>query len=182
MVLVCEQADAQSLCRDIDPHGGKVQECLTSNRFSLSYDCQAELFRQEQEDSEDLRLSVRLFHKCLNDKIQVGHCALAQHVHTGCASAVCSCCHIGLLLSHAGQLQAHVCCRGPEVVASCNVACHQNACMLHVLPVAHVAPGQSHCPAAGTCSCTLNVLTPSRGAHITWAHSTLLNPMATLIR
>ncbi len=73
MVLVCEQADAQSLCRDIDPHGGKVQECLTSNRFSLSYDCQAELFRQEQEDSEDLRLSVRLFHKCLNDKIQVGH-------------------------------------------------------------------------------------------------------------
>ena len=69
--LVCEQADAQSLCRDIDPHGGKVQECLTSNRFSLSYDCQAELFRQEQEDSEDLRLSIRLFHKCLNDKIQV---------------------------------------------------------------------------------------------------------------
>lgn len=64
------QADAQSLCRDIDPHGGKVQECLTSNRFSLSYDCQAELFRQEQEDSEDLRLSIRLFHKCLNDKIQ----------------------------------------------------------------------------------------------------------------
>jgi len=69
--VVCEQADAQSLCRDIDPHGGKVQECLTSNRFSLSYDCQAELFRQEQEDSEDLRLSIRLFHKCLNDKIQV---------------------------------------------------------------------------------------------------------------
>ena len=75
--LVCEQADAQSLCRDIDPHAGKVQECLTSNRFSLSYDCQAELFRQEQEDSEDLRLSIRLFHKCLNDKIQVGHwCSL----------------------------------------------------------------------------------------------------------
>ena len=67
------QEDAQILCSNVDPHGGKVQECLTSNRFSLSYDCQAELFRQEQEDSEDLRLSIRLFHKCLNDKIQVWH-------------------------------------------------------------------------------------------------------------
>lgn len=59
------------MCNGIDPHGGKVQECLRTQRSALTYDCQAELFRQEQEDSEDLRLSVRLFHKCLNDKIQV---------------------------------------------------------------------------------------------------------------
>lgn len=66
------QDDAQSVCSGVDPHDGRVQECLRERRQALSYDCQAELFRQEQEDSEDLRLSVRLFHKCLNDKIKVG--------------------------------------------------------------------------------------------------------------
>lgn len=64
------QDDAQSVCSGVDPHEGRVQECLRERRSGLSYDCQAELFRQDQEDSEDLRLSVRLFHKCLNDKIK----------------------------------------------------------------------------------------------------------------
>ena len=71
--LQCLQGDAQLVCNGVDPHGGKVQECLRTQRSALTYDCQAELFRQEQEDSADLRLSVRLFHKCLNDKIQVRH-------------------------------------------------------------------------------------------------------------
>ena len=65
------QDDAQQMCSGVDVHGGRVQECLRERRSEVSYDCQAELFRQDQEDSEDLRLSVRLFHKCLNDKIQV---------------------------------------------------------------------------------------------------------------
>ena len=65
------QDDAELICSGVDSHGGRVQDCLRERRSELSYDCQAELFRQEQEDSEDLRLSIRLFHKCLNDKIQV---------------------------------------------------------------------------------------------------------------
>lgn len=69
LYAACE-ADAQTVCSAVDPHGGKVQECLRSQRPSLSYDCQVQLFRQEEEDSQDLRLSIRLFHKCFNDKIQ----------------------------------------------------------------------------------------------------------------
>lgn len=37
-------------------------------RASLSWDCQEELFRQEVENADDLRLNVRLFTVCLNDK------------------------------------------------------------------------------------------------------------------
>ena len=71
VIISLVQADAQTVCSAVDPHGGKVQECLRSQRPSLSYDCQVQLFRQEEEDSQDLRLSIRLFHKCFNDKIQV---------------------------------------------------------------------------------------------------------------
>lgn len=34
----------------------------------LSSGCEAELFRKEAEDSDDIRLSVRLFRACLPDK------------------------------------------------------------------------------------------------------------------
>ena len=34
----------------------------------LSWDCEEQLFRKEMEDADDLRLSVRLFRKCLPDK------------------------------------------------------------------------------------------------------------------
>ena len=37
-------------------------------RASLSWDCQEELFRQEVENADDIRLNVRLFNACLNDK------------------------------------------------------------------------------------------------------------------
>ena len=50
-----------------------MQECLASHRPLLSWDCQEQLFRQEVENAEDLRLSVRLFRACLADKKKVHH-------------------------------------------------------------------------------------------------------------
>uniref|UniRef100_A0A061QLM5 Golgi apparatus protein 1 n=1 Tax=Tetraselmis sp. GSL018 TaxID=582737 RepID=A0A061QLM5_9CHLO len=61
-------SDAESLCPDVKPGGGRVQECLRSKRAKLSWDCQEELFRQEVENADDIRLSVTLFKKCLADK------------------------------------------------------------------------------------------------------------------
>ena len=49
-----------------------MQECLAEHRPLLSWDCQEQLFRQEVENAEDLRLSVRLFRACLADKKKVG--------------------------------------------------------------------------------------------------------------
>ena len=34
----------------------------------MSWECQEELFRQEVENADDLRLSQRLFKKCMGDK------------------------------------------------------------------------------------------------------------------
>jgi hypothetical protein len=39
-------------------------------RLQLSWDCDEQLFRKELEDSDDMRLSIRLFNKCLGDKKQ----------------------------------------------------------------------------------------------------------------
>ena len=58
----------KSSCPDAKPEAGEVQECLASHRPLLSWDCQEQLFRQEVENAEDLRLSVRLFRACLADK------------------------------------------------------------------------------------------------------------------
>jgi Golgi apparatus protein 1 len=38
------------------------------SRMKLSWDCEEQLFRKEMEDADDMRLSVRLFRKCLADK------------------------------------------------------------------------------------------------------------------
>ena len=65
------QVDAKSQCANVDPHEGKMQECLREHRALLSWDCQEELFRQEVENADDLRLSVRLFKSCLGDKKKV---------------------------------------------------------------------------------------------------------------
>lgn len=48
-----------------------MQECLRDHRPLLSWDCQEELFRQEVENADDLRLSARLFKACLGDKKKV---------------------------------------------------------------------------------------------------------------
>mmetsp|Transcript_18814 Transcript_18814/g.52452 ORF Transcript_18814/g.52452 Transcript_18814/m.52452 type:complete len:892 (-) Transcript_18814:83-2758(-) len=64
---LCEP-DAASLCPDVKPGNGKVQECLRDHRSQLSWDCQEELFRKEVEDADDIRLSTKLFKACLQDK------------------------------------------------------------------------------------------------------------------
>ena len=43
------------------------------HRSFLSWECQEELFRQEVENADDIRLSVRLLRKCMGDKRK--HCA-----------------------------------------------------------------------------------------------------------
>lgn len=61
-------ADADQLCNDVEAGGGRIQACLRDKRLKLSWHCEEELFRQEMEDADDIRLSVRLFRKCLKDK------------------------------------------------------------------------------------------------------------------
>jgi Golgi apparatus protein 1 len=52
--------------------------------MQLSWDCEEQLFRKDMEDSDDIRLSVRFFKKCLPDKKQYcgevapGHAAAKQ--------------------------------------------------------------------------------------------------------
>jgi Golgi apparatus protein 1 len=52
--------------------------------MQLSWDCEEQLFRKDMEDSDDIRLSVRFFRKCLPDKKQFcadippGHAAAKQ--------------------------------------------------------------------------------------------------------
>ncbi|CAI7866364.1 unnamed protein product [Closterium sp. NIES-53] len=60
--------DAARLCKDVAPGEGRVQDCLRQHRSSVNWDCQAELFRQEVESADDIRLNVRLFKACLEDK------------------------------------------------------------------------------------------------------------------
>ncbi|MEW5311456.1 MAG: hypothetical protein WDW38_003170 [Sanguina aurantia] len=62
------QTDATKLCADVKAGGGRVQACLRDKRSQLEWVCEEQLFRQEVENSDDLRLSVRLFKKCLPDK------------------------------------------------------------------------------------------------------------------
>lgn len=40
-------------------------------RMQLTWACEEQLFRQEMENADDIRLSVRLFSKCLPDKKKV---------------------------------------------------------------------------------------------------------------
>jgi len=61
-------ADAEKVCNDVTPGEGRVQECLRQHRDALSWDCQEELFRQEVENADDMRLNYVLFRKCTRDK------------------------------------------------------------------------------------------------------------------
>jgi Cysteine rich repeat len=51
------------------------------NRAQLSWECAEEVFRQQLEADDDIRLNIRLFQKCLGDKkrfcadVQPGHAA-----------------------------------------------------------------------------------------------------------
>ncbi|CAI7919345.1 unnamed protein product, partial [Closterium sp. NIES-53] len=72
--------EADRLCKGVEPGEGRVQNCdvglwwcdcavvQREHRTKLAWDCQAELFRQEVENADDIRLNVRLFQACLNDQ------------------------------------------------------------------------------------------------------------------
>lgn len=70
-------ADAEKLCKDVEPGEGRVQACLRGKRPQLSWDCQEELFRQEVENADDVRLNTVLFRKCARDKAKF--CADVQY-------------------------------------------------------------------------------------------------------
>jgi Golgi apparatus protein 1 len=61
-------SDAEKLCADVEPGEGRTQVCLRAKRQQLSWDCQEELFRQEVENADDVRLNTQLFRKCARDK------------------------------------------------------------------------------------------------------------------
>ncbi|CAI5529290.1 unnamed protein product, partial [Closterium sp. Naga37s-1] len=65
--MLCSK-DADTYCGDVQSGEGRIQECLRRNRKKLNWECQAELFRQEVENADDIRLNVRLFRACLDDK------------------------------------------------------------------------------------------------------------------
>ncbi|KAG2445817.1 hypothetical protein HXX76_000421 [Chlamydomonas incerta] len=60
--------DASTLCEGVKFGGGRVQACLRDHRMQLSWGCEEQLFRQELEDSDDIRLSVRLYTRCIREK------------------------------------------------------------------------------------------------------------------
>ncbi|KAG2452551.1 hypothetical protein HYH02_002788 [Chlamydomonas schloesseri] len=60
--------DTETLCKGVKNGGGRIQACLRDKRMQLSWACEEQLFRQEMENADDIRLSVRLFSKCLPDK------------------------------------------------------------------------------------------------------------------
>ncbi|EFJ50973.1 hypothetical protein VOLCADRAFT_103617 [Volvox carteri f. nagariensis] len=60
--------DATTLCEGVKFGGGRVQACLRDKRMQLSWRCEEQLFRQEVEDSDDIRLSVRLYTLCMREK------------------------------------------------------------------------------------------------------------------
>jgi Golgi apparatus protein 1 len=62
--------DATSLCKDTKNGGGRIQACLRDKRMQLTWACEEQLFRQEMENADDVRLSVRLFSKCMPDKMK----------------------------------------------------------------------------------------------------------------
>lgn len=61
-------ADAEALCAGTPNKDGAVQDCLRGKRAQLSWDCQEELFRQEVENADDIRLSAKLLRTCMRDK------------------------------------------------------------------------------------------------------------------
>eukprot|EP00197_Chlamydomonas_leiostraca_P010927 CAMPEP_0202884756 /NCGR_PEP_ID=MMETSP1391-20130828/41312_1 /ASSEMBLY_ACC=CAM_ASM_000867 /TAXON_ID=1034604 /ORGANISM="Chlamydomonas leiostraca, Strain SAG 11-49" /LENGTH=982 /DNA_ID=CAMNT_0049567983 /DNA_START=167 /DNA_END=3115 /DNA_ORIENTATION=+ len=60
--------DSENLCKDTKPGGGRMQACLRDKRMQLSWACEEQLFRQEMENADDIRLSVRLYSRCMPDK------------------------------------------------------------------------------------------------------------------
>eukprot|EP00878_Enallax_costatus_P020866 GHUV01022075.1.p1 GENE.GHUV01022075.1~~GHUV01022075.1.p1 ORF type:complete len:715 (+),score=210.45 GHUV01022075.1:1362-3506(+) len=80
MAAACK-ADAERLCKDVKDGGGRKTACLRNNWNNLDWECAVEVFNQQLEADDDIRLNVRLFQKCLGDKkrfcqdVQPGHAA-----------------------------------------------------------------------------------------------------------
>lgn len=62
------KGDAETLCQGVKFGGGRVQACLRSKRMQLAWACEEQLFRQELENADDIRLSVRLYTRCIREK------------------------------------------------------------------------------------------------------------------
>eukprot|EP00798_Chlamydomonas_sp_ICE-L_P019976 gene19976-26687_t len=60
--------DADSLCKDVKPGRGRIQGCLRDKHLQLSWTCEEQLFHQEMDMADDIRLSVRLYDRCMPDK------------------------------------------------------------------------------------------------------------------
>ncbi|GBG65563.1 hypothetical protein CBR_g51447 [Chara braunii] len=69
MAANCEE-DAKKLCKRVPPKEGHVQECLRKHveNKTISYKCNAELYRQERESADDWRLNLPLWRACLDDR------------------------------------------------------------------------------------------------------------------
>lgn len=71
--------DVSNLCSDVEPGENREMNCLTEKRIQVSWVCQNQMFRNEKESGDDIRLSVRLFNKCMVDSqkfckdIEPGH-------------------------------------------------------------------------------------------------------------
>ncbi|KAL0026108.1 hypothetical protein WJX79_000228 [Trebouxia sp. C0005] len=62
------QADAESYCKGTKAEKGQVQACLLRQQGRLTWECQNELFRQEVEGADDIRLNAPLISECMSDK------------------------------------------------------------------------------------------------------------------
>eukprot|EP00850_Spirogloea_muscicola_P000097 SM000001S04499 [mRNA] locus=s1:550290:556763:- [translate_table: standard] len=60
--------DVKTFCNDTKPGGGRVQACLTSHLLELGQVCADEMFIEEIDNTDDIRLNVRLYKACINDK------------------------------------------------------------------------------------------------------------------
>jgi hypothetical protein len=73
------------------------------NHMKLSWSCLDQLFRQEVENADDVRLNVRLYAKCMPDKRKVW---LGVGAGSGCLTA--RFCRIPHLLTHT-HTHMHAC-------------------------------------------------------------------------
>lgn len=62
------QADIEAHCNGTKPERGGVQQCLLQGQALVSWECQNEVFRQEVEGADDIRLNAPLVSKCMGDK------------------------------------------------------------------------------------------------------------------
>jgi Golgi apparatus protein 1 len=63
----CE-ASVKTLCADVEPGDGRELDCLADKSKQLKWDCLEQVVRFQKEASDDIRLSVRLFRRCLGDQ------------------------------------------------------------------------------------------------------------------